>query len=171
MAAKKKAKAKAETDNDNETGAGGGKKKLVLIIVGALLLVGISVGATVFLLGGDSAPTAEVDTGPVKDDPTYVELKPFTVNLGADDKVGFLQTQIHILTYFDEVAEQLEKHKPLIRNDLTVLFAQQQSVNLRAADGKSQLQQQVKSAVQNVIDKYGKGGEVDSVFFTAFVMQ
>jgi flagellar FliL protein len=165
------AKKQAEKDTQAETEAGGGKKKLIFIILGVVLLIGVSVGATVMLLGGGDTTEAEVDPGPVKDDPSYVELKPFTVNLAADDKVGFLQTEVQILTYFDDVAEQLEKHKPLIRNNLTVLFAQQQSAALRSSEGKTALQQKVLESVQDAINKYGKGGEVDSVFFTAFVMQ
>ena len=145
---------------------------MIFIIVGAVLLVGISVGVTIMLLGGGSnTDVVEEDPGPVKGDAEYVELKPFTVNLAADDSVGFLQTQIHVLTYYSEVAEQLDTHKPLIRNNLTVLFAQQQSESLRSSTGKEQLQQQVLETVQEVITKYGSGGEVDSVFFTNFVMQ
>lgn len=163
----------AEKDNENEeVESSGGKKKLIIIIVGALLLVGISIGATVMLLGGDdSEETVEVDTGPAKGDAMYVELKPFTVNLSADDSVGFLQVQIQMLSYYAEVTEQLEKHKPLIRNNLTVLFAQQQSENLRSPEGKQELQKKVHETVQGVINKYGKGGELDNVFFTNFVMQ
>ena len=125
------------------------------------------------LLGGGGGDDTEevVDPGPVKGDAVYVELKPFTVNLAADDSVGFLQTQIQLLTYYDEVVEQLEKHKPLIRNDLTVLFAQQQSQDLRTPQGKAKLQQEALNTVQGIIDQYGEGGEVDSVFFTDFVMQ
>ena len=67
-----------------------------------------------FLGGGESNSTEVVEeVKPEKGDPTYVEFKPFTVNLGPDDPVGFLQVQINVLTYFSEVAEELETHKPL----------------------------------------------------------
>ncbi len=153
----------------------GGKKKLILMIVGALLLVGIAVGVTLFLVGGDqSAATEEAAAEPAKPergDPAYVELKPFTVNLGPDDPVGFLQVQIQVLTYFSEVAEEVEANKPLIRNNLTLLFGQQSSAALRSTEGKEKLQQDVKQSIQQVIDKYGNGGEIENVFFTTFVMQ
>lgn len=152
----------------------GGKKKLIIIIVGVLLLVGISVGATIFLLGGDEpAAEAAIEEEPAaeKGDPAYIELKPFTVNLDPNDSVGFLQVQIQVLTYFSEVAEELEKHKPLIRNNLTLLFGQQKSVDLRSPEGKQKLQKDVKGSIQQVIDKYGSGGEIENIFFTHFVMQ
>ena len=160
----------ADTDETEE--GGGGKKKLIIIIVGALLLVGISVGATLMLLGGGEDPAqAEEEAKPVKGDPTYIELKPFTVNLDPADPVGFLQVTIQILTYYSEVSEDLEKHKPLIRNNLTLLFSAQRSGDLRNAEGKTELQKQLREAIQAVVDKYGSGGEVDEVFFSDFVMQ
>jgi len=164
-----------EQPQAEEEQASGGKKKMIMIIVGALLLVGIAVGATLFLMGGDAAPaeaTAEAEPPkPEKGDPTYVELKPFTVNLGPEDPVGFLQVQINVLTYFDDVAEQLDKNKPLIRNNLTLLFGQQKSEDLRTPEGKVKLQNEVKDSIQQVINKYGSGGEIENVFFTTFVMQ
>lgn len=152
----------------------GGKKKMIFIIVGALLLVGISVGVTIMLLGGDDDATdtaALEEAKPDKGDPTYIELKPFTVNLDPEDPVGFLQVQIQVLTYYSEVSSDIEKHKPLIRNNLTLLFGQQKSADLRSQEGKQSLQKKVHESIQNIIQKYGAGGEVDNVFFTNFVMQ
>lgn len=162
---------KAETEEQ----PAGGKKKLIIMIVAAILLVGIGVGGAVLFLGGSDSESAEADEQleeePLKGDPTYVELKPFTVNLDPEDSVAFLQVQIQVLTYFSEVAADLEKHKPLIRNNLTMLFGQQKSQDLRSQEGKALLQEKVRGEVQQVIDKYGSGGEVDNVFFTSFVMQ
>ncbi len=166
--------AKKEKSDDEELESPGGKKKLIIIIVGVLLLVGISVGVTILLLGGnDPTETAEVveEVEPEKDDPTYVEFKAFTVNLGPDDPVGFLQVQINVLTYFDDVSDELEIHKPLIRNNLTLLFGGQNSVDLRSSEGKQQLQTKVKESIQSVINDYGSGGEIENIFFTNFVMQ
>ena len=167
--------AKPEPQAEEEQ-ASGGKKKMIIIIVGALLLVGIAVGATLFLVGGDdAAESAEAapqePPKPERGDPSYVELKPFTVNLGPEDPVGFLQVQINVLTYFPDVAEELDKNKPLIRNNLTMLFGQQKSEDLRSPEGKARLQQEVKDNIQQVINKYGSGGEIENVFFTTFVMQ
>lgn len=156
-----------------EQQATGGKKKLIILVVAALLLVGVSVGVTVMLLGGDKSALEEVveEVKPQKGDPSYIELKPFTVNLDPEDPVGFLQIQIHVLTYFSEVSADLQKHKPLIRNNLTLLFGQQKSADLRSPEGKQALQKKVLESIQAVIEKYGSGGEVDNVFFTNFVMQ
>jgi len=170
--------AEEETTEDGEEG--GGKKKMIMIIGGAVLLIGIAVGATMFLMGGDETPAdaeaaamaeAEEVVDP-KGDPIYVEIKPaFTVNLDPNDPVGFLQVGIQILTYYEEVGEELNTHMPLIKNNLFTMFGLQKSADLRSSEGKEKLQQEVLKTVQDVIDKYGSGGEVENVYFTSFVMQ
>ena len=165
-------------EEDGAAEGGSNKKKLIIIIVaGVLLLVGITVGVTLLLVGGgDSAESGAEDTEEVveelRGDPSYIDLKPaFTVNLDPEDPVQFLQISIQILTFDSSVAEEVEKHKPLIRNNLLVLFGQQKSADLRSVEGKQTLQQQVLDTVQSVINERGSGGEVDSIYFTTFVMQ
>ena len=165
----------AEEEQQTEEAPKSGKLKLILIIVGALVLIGGSIGGTLLIVGGDNQ-TAEGEAvdevAEVRGDASYIDMKPaFTVNLAPEDPVGFLQISIQALTFDDDVAADLEKHKPLIRNNLVVLFGQQKSAELRAPDGKKRLQQSALETVQSVIDKHGSGGQVDNVFFTSFVMQ
>ncbi len=153
---------------------GGGKKKLIFIIVGVILLIGGSIGGTLLIVGGDETAETEVaeEVEVSRGDASYIDLKPaFTVNLAPEDPVGFLQISLQVLTFDDDVAEELEKHKPLIRNNLVVLFGEQSSADLRAPEGKERLQKSALDTVQTVINKHGSGGEVDNVFFTSFVMQ
>ncbi|MCP4875990.1 MAG: flagellar protein [Gammaproteobacteria bacterium] len=166
----------ADEEKQGEEGkTGGGKIKLILIVVGALLLVGGSIGGTLLIVGGgDDSAEVEVEEEAVttRDDPSYVDLKPaFTVNLAPEDPVGFLQISMQVLTFNDDVAKDLEKHKPLIRNNLLVLFGNQKSAELRASEGKERLQKSALESVQAVINEHGSGGEVNNVFFTDFVMQ
>ena len=152
----------------------GGKLKLILIVVGVMVLVGGSIGGTLLIVGGNDSASAEAteEVVVVRGDPSYIDMKPaFTVNLAPEDPVGFLQISIQALTFDDDVAADLEKHKPLIRNNLVVLFGQQNSADLRAPDGKERLQQSALETVQSIINKHGSGGQVDNVFFTSFVMQ
>ncbi len=164
-----------QAEAETEAGGGGGKKKLIFIALGALLLVGGSIGGTLLIVGGgdDSAEVEiEQEVEVARDDPSYIDLKPaFTVNLAPEDPVGFLQISMQVLTFNDDVAKDLEKHKPLIRNNLLVLFGAQKSAELRAAEGKEKLQKSALEAVQTVVNDHGSGGEVDNVFFTSFVMQ
>ena len=163
-----------EEEQEVEAQSGGGKKKLIIIIiVAALLVIGGAVGSALFFMGGDDGEAmAEEEVVVEKGDPTYVDLDPpFTVNLDAEDSVGFLQVSMQVLTYNDDVVADIEKHKPLIRNNLVTLFGQQKSIDLRTPEGKEKLQKAVLETIQAIIDKSGSGGEVDNVFFTSFVMQ
>ena len=165
-----------QADAEEESAAaGGGKKKLIFIILGVVLLIGGSIGGTLLIVGGgsDSAEAeVEEEVAVTRDDPSYIDLKPaFTVNLAPEDPVGFLQISMQVLTFNDDVAKDLEKHKPLIRNNLLVLFGKQKSAELRVPEGKEQLQKSALEAVQTVVNEHGSGGEVDNVFFTSFVMQ
>jgi len=165
-----------QEDPEVEAQSGGGKKKLIIIIVATLLVIGGTVAGTLFFMGGNGggpAPEAEAEAVVItKGDATYVDLKPaFTVNLDADDTVGFLQVSMQVLTYDDSVVADIEKHKPLIRNNLVSLFGQQKSIDLRSPEGKEKLQKAALATIQAIIDKNGSGGEVNNVFFTSFVMQ
>lgn len=162
-------------DDAVEKESGGSKKKLIIIVIGALVLIASAVGGALMFMGSDEAepePEVEIVEEVVKGDPVYVDLKPaFTVNLDPDDAVGFLQISMQILTFDEDVAADIEKHKPLIRNNLMILFGMQKSVALRLPEGKTKLQSDVLGIVQSIINESGSGGEVDNVFFTTFVMQ
>ena len=164
-----------EEEQEVEAQSGGGKKKLIIIIILALFVIGGAVAGALVFLGGDDGGEASSEDQEVmaeKGDPTYVDLKPaFTVNLDPDDTVGFLQVSIQVLTYNDDVVDDIEKHKPLIRNNLVTLFGNQKSIDLRSPEGKEKLQKAVLETIQAIIDKSGSGGEVENVFFTSFVMQ
>ena len=165
----------AQPEEAVEEAASGGKLKMILIIISALILVGGSIAGILLMVGGDD-DSAEIEVEEevvvTLDDPTYIDLKPaFTVNLAPEDPVGFLQISIQVLTFNDDVAKDLEKHKPMIRNNLLVLFGQQKSAELRAPEGKEKLQKSALEAVQTIVNEHGSGGEVDNVFFTSFVMQ
>ena len=164
----------ADKDDEVVEESGGSKKKLILLIVGALVFIGGAIGGTLMLVGGgnEAEPEEDMVEEIVKGDPVYFDLKPaFTVNLAPDDAVGFLQVSMQVLTFSADVAADMEKHKPLIRNNLMLLFGHQKSVELRAPEGKEKLQKEALAVVQSIIDESGSGGEVDNVFFTTFVMQ
>jgi flagellar FliL protein len=164
----------ADTEEEVVEGSGGNKKMLILVIVGALLLVGGAVGGTLMFVGGgnETEPEEEIVEEIDKGDPIYFDLKPpFTVNLGPDDAVGFLQVSMQVLTFNPDVAADIEKHNPLIRNNLILLFGKQKSVELRELEGKEKLQKDALAVVKSIVDEFGSGGEVNNVFFTTFVMQ
>jgi len=170
-----------------EEQAKGGMMKIILLVVAVLLVIGIAVGATVFLMGGDDkaqgddteqldgedvADTAEV-AKPVKHgNPIYVALNPaFVVNFENQDKVSFLQVDIQVMTYDSAVEDALKIHMPVVRNELLLLLGGKQYHEINTREGKRQLSQEAIKAIQKVLKDAGAPSSVEALYFTSFVMQ
>ena len=169
-------------DTPEEAASGGGKKKLILIIVGALLLVGIAVGVTWFLMsGGDEAGAdAAVEEAPaeevVGEEPEipaqYVVLKPeFVVSFQVGTRQRFLQASIEVMTRKQTIVDALTLHEPMIRNDIIRIMGEQDFNQLRTAEGRVALQQQLLKHLQMSMKREAGSSEVEAVLFTNFVMQ
>ena len=120
----------------------------------------------------DTKPEAAKEEEAAKAAAIYVDLHPaFTVNLQGKSKARFLQASVQVLTREPKVEEQIKQHSPMIRNQLMLLFSGKTSQDLRTVEGKETLQNEARSAIENVLkSESGKGG-VEAVFFTSFVMQ
>ncbi|MCB1667002.1 MAG: flagellar basal body-associated FliL family protein [Pseudomonadales bacterium] len=152
--------------------AKGGKKKIIILVVAALL---IGAGAAFFLMsGGDDAEPEEVVEKVVVEqdlDPIYFPLAPaFVVNYEYDGKVRYVQMELQIMSYHQDVIDKVEANMPAVRNSLIMLFGSQDFDELRTVEGKEKLRAQVKNNIQKVVRLKGDA-KVDDVFFTAFVMQ
>ncbi|WP_419811796.1 flagellar basal body-associated FliL family protein [Bacterioplanoides sp.] len=171
-------------DTPEEAPSGGGKKKLILIIVGALLLVGIAVGVTWFLMsGGDDAegeemaaeemaPKEEVMAEETEIPAQYVVLKPeFVVSFQVGTRQRFLQVSIEVMTRKQTVVDALSLHEPMIRNDIIRIMGEQDFNELRTAEGRVALQKQLLKHLQMSMKREAGSSEVEAVLFTNFVMQ
>ena len=163
-------------------GASGGsrKKPLVLGLLAAVLLTTGAGGALYF--GGILSPAQDAEASVEaseseeidKGEAIYVGLDPaFTVNFLDKGKGGarFLQIAVQVMTREEEAEAALQKHMPAIRNNLVMLFSSQESVALRAREGKEKLRADTLAAIQNVLDEEQGDASVEGVYFTSFVMQ
>lgn len=102
---------------------------------------------------------------------TYHQIEQnFTSNLRGGN--SFVQIGLGVSTYYDErVIENLNKHQMAIRSAILMTLSEQDPLVIASAEGKEQLRQQLKSAVNGVLtNKEGFGG-IEEVFFTSFVTQ
>ncbi|MDQ7075268.1 MAG: flagellar basal body-associated FliL family protein [Gammaproteobacteria bacterium] len=157
-------------------------KNNMLMFAGiTLVLVALSVGGTLFFMGGESsaqvASTEAVAVEPsVSEKPLanaiYVELDPaFTVNLMGGSSSKFLQVAVSILTYYDDSEESIQRHIPEIRNSLLMLFGEQESQKLGDVKSKEILRSKALDAVKKVLSERGEKFDIEALFFTKFVMQ
>ena len=181
----------ADEDGDDlelaESKGKGSKSKLIILIVSAVLLLGGGAGAGLYFTGAlASAEKVSIDDEDEMEDEDeeeeeeeaakaaaiYVDLHPaFTVNLQGKSKARFLQASVQVLTREPKVEEQIKQHSPMIRNKLMLLFSGKTSQELSTVEGKETLQQEARSAIENVLKSETSDGGVEAVFFTSFVMQ
>jgi flagellar FliL protein len=152
----------------------GGKKSLLMMGGGALALVAVSIGATVFLVGGKSAPSSAAEHAPAKVEApaSYTALEPpFVVNFEDQEAIRFLQVTIEIMSRDPKVAEAVKLHMPAIRDQLIVLFSGSDYATLASREGKDLLRQQAQDALKKILKAQGAPDAIEGLYFTNFVMQ
>ncbi len=181
-----------EEEQVEETGKPSGNLvKIILIVNAVLLLIGIAVGITWYLLSGDDEKQSEkavdtevldtsvtADTGPSGPSaaagrkPIYVPLNPaFVVNFENQDQVSFLQVDIEIMTYDAAVETAIKEHMPRVRNELLLLLGGKQYHEINNREGKRRLSQEAINEIQRVLKEAGAPSAVEALYFTSFVMQ
>lgn len=103
------------------------------------------------------------------DKPAGFEPLLFTVNVGeAVDR--YLQVTMAFDTAAPEVAAQLAAIKPKIQHRIILMLCSESVDTLRTAKGKTDLQERIRTEINELIDEKPKSG-VRDVFFTNFIIQ
>lgn len=177
----KKEPAKAPAADDEGKPAGKSKLKLIiLIVVGLLLAIGLSVGATLFFLKGDKKDEAKGEehaaaqeaAKPVKKVAIYEVLAPaFVVNYNYKGRQRYMQVSVALMARDKDELDALRVHMPVLRNNLVMLFSSQDFEALSTPVGKEMLRQQTTASVQALAEKETGKMVVEQVLFTNIVLQ
>lgn len=179
MAKKEEAKAPA-ADADGKPAGKSKLKLIILIVVGLLLAIGLSVGATLFFLKGDKQEEAKSeehaateDAGkPVKKQAIYEVLAPaFVVNYNYKGRQRYMQVSVALMGRDKAELDALHEHMPVLRNNLVMLFSDQDFEALSTPVGKEMLRQQTTASVQALAQKETGKMAVEQVLFTNIVLQ
>jgi len=157
----------------------GSKSKLKLIIVivlGVLLAVGLSVGATwYFMHSAQSKPApAPVEAVSNGKQPAIFEPMPpaFVANFkDASGRQRYMQVSITLLARNQADLDALKVHMPVIRNNLVMLFSGQAYETLATPVGQELLRQKATASVQEVAQKEVGKVVVEQLLFTNYVLQ
>jgi flagellar FliL protein len=176
-----------DLDTEGVAEAPKSKSKLIIIIVAVVLLLGVSGAATLMLTGvlsGDEpAMDEQAQAGKGKDARAketakaraplnYVPMDPpFVVNFSGDTDIRFLQVTIEVGTRDPDMVELVKEQRPAIRNNLVMLFSNQDPYTLNTREGKEKLRSEALGEIQKVMKQETGRAGVESVFFTSFVMQ
>ena len=162
----------AEDLNLDEEGKAG-KKKFIIMIVGALLLIGGSIGGTLYFSGALDEKHEE----PVKilselNPAFYINLEPeFIVNFAGEQEASYMQIAIQLMTREQSFVEEAEKIMPAIRNQILLILSNQKFVELKTKEGKEKLRADILNKIQEMIPGNPKVPAIEAVYFTMFVMQ
>ncbi len=152
----------------DESGGGGKGKLMVMIIVGLLLLVGIAVGAMMFL-GGDETPADGADgpeqTSQLEEEiqnlsqkeevrlknPIFTPSKKYTVNLR--DGKHFLSIDIAAALEDENALLYLASREPIIDDMIISLLQDMTTEDLRQRGGVEILKQEIFKKINGVFDQ------------------
>ncbi len=153
-------------------------KKMILLGVAAFVLIGVSVGASLFFTGAfDKEEPVAGAAGPVEEDPLpeeilYYNVQPeFVVNFQGKTRMKFLMIEMAVATRDEEVLVVLDDHDPELRNTLLLLLSEQNSEVLNTVEGKQALQKSAMARIDEVVGKYYRNERILDVLITRLVMQ
>lgn len=170
----------AEVDQDG--GAGKNSSKILIIIIFVLLLI-IAGGAAYFMLGGSDSAGLDDDTGQEEQSAQQQEStvakafvyydveQPLRVNFPKGGSASLIEVKVAFLLEDEDDVDVVEKHKPMIINNLLMAISAAGADLLQTAEGKNQLRASMLAETNKVMEKMSGKNSVREVFFTAFVMQ
>lgn len=183
----------AQKDDANPSAKkGSGIVKILLMLIGGLVLIGGSVGGTLFLTGAlnkdsgeghaaapgaGAAPTAPgaalpPSITPLRGPAIYHAIEPaFIVNFEDQGMLRYLQIGLTTMTRDPRIVDLLTQNMPQIRNDLILLFSNQKLDVLASLNGKEKLRQQALAQIQSILTREVGIPGVEAVYFTTFVLQ
>lgn len=151
----------------------GGKGKLIVIIV--LLLAVAGGGAAFFLTSGSgedagAGTTEEVAAEEEPKVPLYLEMAKLLVNLEYEGRTHYVQAEMQLMSYDEDVIEQSTRDMPAIRDRLINLFSAQDFGALKTIEGKEALRAQAIATVNKVLG-LTRPDAIEAVYFENFVLQ
>lgn len=97
---------------------------------------------------------------------------PFVTNFEGNQEYRFLQITVRIATREPALLVLFKDNEPVLRNDLLMLFSNQQAAVLGTLDGKEALRAEAMRVVQESVSSLGgDAAQVERVLFTSLVMQ
>ena len=162
----------AEEENE-EGGDGGGKKNIIMFAVILLVAVGVSVGGTLFFLGGEEEAVAvQVQTTNKPKTAIYHNMRPpFVINYLTGTKPRYLQAEFTVMARDGDTVEAVILHMPLIRSMIVGFLTEQNFLELQTQEGKEAVREGMVELINQILASYDVQTGVESVLITNFVLQ
>lgn len=162
--------------------------RLVNIVLMVLLIIAISVGATLYYASKESgfsffAANAQSNTDVSEDDnevatrstasakPIFTSLDPFTVTLSDGIRSRILHVAITLRVEDDESRRMLNEYMPMVRDRILKTLSAQDPFHVQTPEGREQLVSLLTEALRQPLEPNPVAPRVANVLFTAFVVQ
>ena len=158
-------------DADGTAGKGG--KRMLIIIVLLVLLAGGGAAAYFLLFasdGGDAAADAGAVVEEESREPLYVDVAKLLVNIEHKGRTRYVQAEMQLMSYDEDVIEQAERDMPAIRDRLIILFSGQDFEALKTVEGKEALRAAALATVNQALG-LEPPAVIEAVYFENFVLQ
>ena len=162
----------AKKDAAEQPEGGGSKKKLIIIIAAVVvLLIGVGVGAFLFLGGEDEKISPEQEQAELeklaKQVGPMVSIDTFIVNIIDDEESRYLKASITIEVNTPETAMEVSERMPQIKDAILLLVGNKTFSELQDLQGKIQLRAELINRLNGIL----LNGKVKRIYFTDFVVQ
>jgi flagellar protein FliL len=156
---------------DAEKPKGGGLKRIIIIALAVLVAGAAGAGALVFMMDGD-APVSDQAAGELTTPLIYRPLEPALLgNIEGPGRIRFVQVGVVLAIRDPKVVEAVDRHGPVIRNDLIMLLSDKTYEQLNTAEGKETTRLEMLETIRNVLERNTGDPGIESIYFTSFVMQ
>ncbi len=147
-----------------------GKKGLIIMILVGIIAIGAGAGGAWFFMQNQQGSTGEPEKPPELPT-TFKELDVFTVNLQPEEKNQYLQIGLTVKIRETDVAAEIDRQMPAIRNRILLLLTSKTAEDLSTLVGKKQLGSELTEEIKNSLSSEILQEEVLEVLFTSLVIQ
>lgn len=160
--------AEAAVEARNTKGGG----MLTKLLMGLLFAAAVGGGGGWYYFTQLAPPPGEA-AEPERVEPVYWAFEPaFVVNLPDGAYMRYLKVDLTLMTRDPKLPELLDRHAPLLRNELLMLFSNADYEALLAAEGKERIRREaIASLNARLVDLGAAEGGIENLYFTSFVMQ
>ena|GEM_PF-2082741 len=154
-------------------------RRLALLLGILLLVIGVTVIATLRLSNDDGAKewlsnllSSKPPETKLSDKPLFKNLERFVISLEGQSARHYLVLEMSLVTHDPDQLQTFEEVNPLLRNAAVELFGKRSYEDtVVALQQVEQLQQQVLDKFRKTLEAYGYKQALDKVLFTKVVLQ
>lgn len=100
----------------------------------------------------------------------YVELTPSFITNYQAHRMGYLKADVTLMVKDQATADAIDRHGPVIRDNLVMLLSRQEEQVLNTSEGKQHLKEEALQEVIAALQAEGEPADVADVLFTSFLV-